>query len=70
MYWGKPRYIEVAFCTALGVQTPVYCDRILYSNEGQIPLYCEAFLCRNEGMFNSVLRSNASLAIYVGLTIL
>ena len=23
------------FCTALGVQTPLYCVRILYSNEGE-----------------------------------
>ena len=22
-------------CTALGVQTPLYCDRVLYSNEGE-----------------------------------
>ena len=34
------------FCTALGVQTPLYRDRILYSNEGQIPLYCIRILYR------------------------
>ena len=32
-------------CTALGVQTPLYRDRVLYSNEVQIPLYCIQLLC-------------------------
>ena len=32
------------FCTALGVQTPLYCVRILYSIEVQISLYCVRIL--------------------------
>ena len=36
------------FCTALGGQTPLYCDCILYRNEVQTSLYCVRILYRNE----------------------
>ena len=45
-------------CTALGVQTPLYCDRILYSNEVQTPLYCDRILysigCANPAILRGV----------------
>ena len=45
-------------CTALGVQTPLYCDRVLYSNEGQTQLYCVRILYRIGGVFCTELHRN------------
>ena len=46
------------FCTALGVQTPLYCDCILYRNEVQTSLYCVRILYRIGGVFCTELHHN------------
>ena len=58
----NPHNVLGAFCTATRVQTPLYCVRILYSNEGQIPLYRVRILCRNASLYMRVLQCNTIVA--------
>ena len=55
------------FCTALGVQTLLYRDRILYSNEVQTPLYRDCILYRNAWRYSGALPLQAMLLLFTNI---